>query len=387
MLPHSPERPAEAGVTRREFLRTGPLAVAGAATLAGPAVARPAPGGDRRLIVLNLVGGPSQLDTFDPKPAAPAEVRGPFRPIRTAVPGVLVSELFPRLAARADRFALVRTVHHAAPPIHETGQQLLQTGRLCRDAEHPHFGSVLSHRLGRSAGSLPEFAILPGPLGSTGVSVSHGQSAGYLGPAHEPAYPPFDLPPAPDADRDRYGPGRFARDCLTARRLVERGVRCVTVNMCDTVFDTLSWDCHADGGSLATTLDDYRTTLGPMLDRALGTLLDDLAERGLLESTLVLATGEFGRTPRINPRGGRDHWPGAWTLLMAGAGVCGGAVVGATDRWGGEPADRPVTPAEVAATVYHTLGFDPAASLPGPGGSLPLADAGPIGELTGEPAA
>ena len=149
--------------------------------------------------------------------------------------------------------------------------------------------------------------------------------------------------------------------------------------MFDTVFNEVTWDCHADGGSLAASLDDYRDTLCPRFDRAYTALLEDLSQRGLLESTLVLAVGEFGRTPYLNPRGGRDHWPGCWTALLAGAGVDGGQVVGASDPLGAEPADRPVTPADLAATVYHALGHDPQTRLPGQ--DLPLADGTVIHEL------
>jgi uncharacterized protein (DUF1501 family) len=164
--------------------------------------------------------------------------------------------------------------------------------------------------------------------------------------------------------------------------LIEHGVRLTTVNMFDTVFDNITWDCHADGGALATTLEDYRDILCPMFDRAYSALLDDLAERGLLESTLVVAMGEFGRTPKLNPRGGRDHWPGVWSILFAGGGVRGGQVVGSSDAIGSEPRDRPVSPAEVAATIYHLLGIDPRTTLPGLDGQpKSIVTATPIEEL------
>jgi uncharacterized protein (DUF1501 family) len=236
--------------------------------------------------------------------------------------------------------------------------------------------------------------VVPGPIGNTGVSISHGQSAGFLGAAHEPTvfhvfgeeefhtFVNCGLSPRAAEQRDRYGRNTFGQWCWAARQLVEGGVRLVTVNMFESVFDNLTWDCHADGGSLATTLDDYRDTLCPMFDWAYTALLDDLAQRGLLDTTLVVAMGEFGRTPHLNPRGGRDHWPGCWSVLFAGAGVRGGQVVGSSDATGAEPKDRPVSPAEVAATVYHALGLDPATCLPGPDGRpLPLADAAPVMEL------
>jgi uncharacterized protein (DUF1501 family) len=418
------------GPSRRDFLRAGTLGAVGAG-LAGLTLADRLAAGQGRAdvncILLFLVGGPSHLDTFDPKPDAPAEVRGPFRPIPTRVPGVRLAETLPRLADMADRFALVRSVHHLEPPIHETGHQLMQTGRLSRGGvEHPHYGAVLSHLSGSRNRDLPVSVVLPTPIGNTGVSVSHGQWAGYLGDKHEPAlcwidpteigpaldkiavahhetkgffgYPgepvcnllhpksrtAFDLRPEPGSLRDRYGRDTFGQSCLLARRLVEHGVRLVTVNMFDTVFNNVTWDCHADGGSLASDLTDYRDTLCPMFDRACTALLQDLSDRGMLDTTLVLAMGEFGRTPYLNPRGGRDHWPGCWSILLAGAGVRGGQVVGASDAIGAEPADRPVTPADVAATVYHALGLDPRTTLPAPEGRrLPLSDGQPIRELFG----
>ncbi len=417
------------GLTRRDFLRAGALG-AGAVglTLADLAGLRgDSAGPDVNCILLFLVGGPGHLDTWDPKPDAPAEIRGPFRPIRTSVPGIDIGEHFPRMARLADRWALVRAVHHDSAPIHETGHQLMQTGRLFRGGhEYPHYGAAVSHLRGPRAG-LPPWVVLPAPLGNTGVSVSHGQTAGCLGAAHEPfvlhgdpggphlldavdaAHRTFDryagsAPPAmargfnevfaPSAKkafnlatepadlRARYGGNTFGQSCLLARRLVEHGVRLVTVNMFDTVFNAVTWDCHADGGALETTLDDYRDILCPMFDRAYSALLEDLHQRGLLETTLVLAMGEFGRTPQLNPRGGRDHWPGCWSVLFAGGGIQGGRVVGSSDAIGAEPRDRPVTPAEVAATVYRALGLDPRTPLPGPEGRpVPLADAEPIAEL------
>jgi uncharacterized protein (DUF1501 family) len=419
------------GLTRRDFLRAG-AAGAGAVglTLADLAKLRAAGSRDLNCILLFLVGGPSHLDTWDLKPDAPIDVRGPFRPIRTNVPGVEICEHFPRMARLADRYAIVRSVHHDSAPIHETGHQLMQTGRLARNGvEHPQFGAVLSHLRGPRAEGVPASVVLPAPIGHTGVSISHGQTAGYLGARHEPFVLRGDLDPARlpsskalvqavdgaqrqidatggladpaieqvfsarakkafdlSSERDdlagRYGRNTFGQSCLLARRLVEAGVRLVTVNMFDTVFNAMTWDCHADSGALPVRLDDYRDILCPMFDAAYATLLDDLTQRGLLHTTLVLATGEFGRTPHLNPRGGRDHWPGCWSVLFAGAAIRGGQVVGASDRLGAEPSDRPVKPAEVAATVYRALGLDPKATLPGPDGKpIPLADVAPVEEL------
>ncbi len=198
----------------------------------------------------------------------------------------------------------------------------------------------------------------------------------------EKAKKAFDIAAETEGLRSRYGRNTFGQSCLLARRLVEHGVRFVTVNMFDTVFNEITWDAHADGGSLAVRLDDYKETLCPMFDLAYTALLDDLKQRGMLDTTLVLAMGEFGRTPHLNPRGGRDHWPGVWSVLFAGAGVRGGQVVGASDKIGGEPKDRPATPAEVAASVYYGLGVDLNARLPGPENRpMPITEAAPIEEL------
>ncbi len=358
-----------------------------------------------------LVGGPSQLETWDPKPEAPAEVRGPFRSIATKVPGVRISEHLPRLAARLDRLALVRSVHHDEAPIHETGHQLLQTGRLCGPGEEqPHLGAVAARMIGARA-ELPPFMVIPGPITNTGVKISHGQSAGWLGssygPFHladDPASPGFDAGQALDrarrfldravnrtaafghslaslheplltararhafeldaestSTRDAYGPSTFGQSCLLARRLVESGVRLVTVNMFESVFNKVTWDCH--GSEPFSTLDDYARDLLPTLDQTLSALLDDLYSRGLLESTMVVATGEFGRTPKLNCAGGRDHWPGVWTALLAGGGVQGGQVVGASDAHAAAPGDRPVTPLDLLATMSRGLGISPGSKM------------------------
>jgi uncharacterized protein (DUF1501 family) len=166
-----------------------------------------------------------------------------------------------------------------------------------------------------------------------------------------------------------------------ARRLVEGGVRVVTVNMFETVFKRVTWDCH--GSSPFSTLDDYARELLPTFDQAFAALIDDLERRGRLESTLVIAAGEFGRTPRINAAGGRDHWPGVWSVALAGGGVRGGQVVGASDEDAAAPADRPITPQDLLATIYHSLGIDGTQYLTGPNHeSYPLVEGfNPIREL------
>ena len=391
------------GVTRRHFLGVGALGALGLTVVEGGPLEAAGVDRDRAVILLMLVGGPSQLETWDPKPNAPSEIRGPFGTIETAVPGVRINEHLPRLARRMDRLTLIRSLFHDAAPIHETGHQLLQTGRLCRlDEEHPHVGSAVARMRG-SRNGLPPFVVLPGPIGNTGVGITHGQSAGLLGPSYDPFHLATD-PASPDYDaqgtldrarkflddasdlsgpgsrllssparlafdlnaeraevRDSFGRDTFGQSCLLASRLVESGVRLVTVNMFSTVFNEVTWDCH--GSRPFSTLDDYASTLLPTFDLALSALLDDLERRGLLESTLVVATGEVGRTPRLNAAGGRDHWPGVWSAVLAGGGTRGGTVIGASDAQGGEPVDRPVAPAELVATMYRSLRIDPALKI------------------------
>jgi hypothetical protein len=385
------------------------------------------------------------------KPQAPSEIRGPYKPIPTNVDGIRISEIFPRMAHHADKFSLVRSVYHTAAAVHDTGHQMMQTGRLFAGGiEYPHYGCVLS-KLKGPRGDSPAHVLLPRPIGNTGGQLPHGQTAGFLGKAYDPfvlnadpsaknfqvpdLLPPGYLPAmrvdrrlawrklvdstvkdfeaSPDAKlldstfdqaytlmssdkareafaldqepekvREKYGQNRFGQSCLLARRLVESGVRFVTVNMFETVFDEITWDIH--GSRPFSPIQCYSNEVGPMFDNAYSSLLEDLSERGMLENTLVLATGEFGRTPKINPAGGRDHWPQCWTMVFAGGGVKGGRIVGASDEIGGYPADRPVTPGEVAATVYTALGIDLEKELPGPSGRpIPLVDRGvqAIGEL------
>jgi hypothetical protein len=301
--------------TRREFLRAGTL---GAFALASGDALGSVASTDRSVIVLLLGGGPSQIDSFDPKPDAPAEIRGPFRSMETTVPGIRVSEHLPELARRMKRVTLVRSMHHDAAPTHETGQQLLMTGRLNRsDDEAPHVGSIVAQVLGRS-GAAPAFAVVPGSM-------------------------------------------PFGHACSEASNLVQAGSKLVVVNMDQGGVDAPNWDCHGTRGF--ATLDDYARDLLPRFDRAYAALLDDLDRRGLLDSTLVVASGEFGRTPRINAEAGRDHWPGVWTALLAGGGIDGGRTIGASNRQGAEPADRPIRPEQLLATIYAHLGIPPAGQV------------------------
>jgi uncharacterized protein (DUF1501 family) len=357
--------------TRRDFLMATAAGLAGVTAANG--VPRPlTPGGTAKAcIFINLVGGPGHLDTFDPKPDAPAEYRGPFRPIPTRVPGVHLSELFPKLAGMADKFSLIRSMHHTAPPIHECGLQLLNTGRLFRDGpEWPNVGAVAS-RFTKQQGDFATWVVLPDAEISTGINVSHGQAPSFLsGP---------DSVPIPDEQRSSW---TFQKSCRMAAGLASVNARFITINMFPTVFDVPSWDCHADGGSLRCDLNDYRDTVAPMFDAAFSDLLTVLDGLGLLDTTLVVASGEFGRTPKLNGNGGRDHWANCWTALVAGGGVKGGRVIGASDKHGTEPTDRPVTPQELVATVFHALGISHDAAIPGPTGSpVAVYPAAPVVEL------
>jgi uncharacterized protein (DUF1501 family) len=431
------------GLTRRDFLHAGALVPLGL-TLPGlfARAATVQQDTDVNCIMLFLVGGPSQLDTWDPKPDAPAEIRGPFSAIETNVPGMRISEIFPKMAKHADKFSLIRSVYHTATAVHDTGHQMMQTGRLFTGGvEHPHAGCVLTYLKG-SRGDVPGHVLVPRPIGRTGGNLPHGQSAGYLGKTHDPfvlnadpndknfkvpdLLPPdyisavraerrqrmraavdgamaafekqasaqqlddsfnlayrlmssprareaFTLDGEPSTVRDRYGRTRFGQSCLLARRLIERGVRFVTVNMFETVFDEITWDIH--GSRPFTDITEMARLVAPNFDQAYSALLEDLHDRGLLKSTIVTAMGEFGRTPKVNPAGGRDHHPGVWTIIMGGGPIRGGRIVGESDELGYIPKSRPVSPGEVAATLYKALGLDPHRELPGPQGRpIPLAD-------------
>jgi len=435
------------GLRRRDFLHAGSLSALGLGLsrfLNLKALGATDDSNDVNCIMLMLVGGPSQLDTWDMKPDAPAEIRGPHRPIKTNVPGIEISEIFPRMAKHADKYSLVRSVYHTAAAVHDSGHQMMQTGRIFQGGvEHPHIGCVLS-KLRGPKGDVPPHVLLPKPIGNTGGNMPHGQSAGYLGKTFDPfvlnadpsapdfrvpdLLPPDYLPPErvdrrrnwresidrsvskfetsqdarlldssfhqaytlmtsqkareafelskeSEACRTKYGMNRFGQSCLLARRMVEAGVRFVTVNMFETVFDEITWDIH--GSKPFSPISCYRELVGPMFDNAYSSLLEDLHDRGLLKNTMVVAFGEFGRTPKINPAGGRDHWPQCWTVLMSGGPLKGGTVIGSSDEIGAAPKERPTTPAEIAATIYQGLGIDIHHELPGAQGRpIPIVDRG-----------
>jgi hypothetical protein len=193
----------------------------------------------------------------------------------------------------------------------------------------------------------------------------------------------FDLNREKDTLRDRYGRNTLGQSCLMARRLIESGVRYVTVNHFDTVFGISCWDMHADGGSLDNTYLDYERYLCPQFDQAFTALILDLEQRGLLAETVVAVLSEFGRTPQLNPRGGRDHYPNAWTNFLCGGNICGGQVIGSTDKLGAAPHDFPVEPPQVIASIYHGMGINlDTTMMAGPGDRpVRLVDAEPIRQL------
>ena len=400
------------GVTRREMLRVGGLGLLGASLAdrfrgeAGAAGSIASRRREKSCIFLWLDGGPSQFETFDPKPNTPDTIRGPYGVIRTRVPGVHFCELMPELAERADRFAVIRSLTH-----NNSGHSPLPmlTGF---DGKTTSYGAVATKLLG-GCGDMPPYVHLGSKLGVGG---------GQLGAAFDPVEVPdpsggklalpqfslsanvpaerfrdrgellaaldrtradlhrnrdiermdtfyqraidiltspkvrkaFDLSEEKPELRDRYGANFFGQSCLMARRLVEAGTRFVQIKWYDgPAFD--AWDVHgADLAGMAR----MEQHLCPRLDQGLSALLDDLSERGLLDSTLVVATGEFGRTPKINQYGARDHWPQCFSVLLAGGGVPGGTVVGESDREGAYPANNPVRPPEFAATLYRLLGID-----------------------------
>ena len=330
-----PPHPAARLLSRRDVLHAGVLAALGSA-LALPTQAAAAR--DVRCIFLVLVGGPSQQDTWDPKPDAPSEVRGPFAPIATSVAGVRVSELFPRIGKQAHHIAFVRSMHHTGPASHDESLQMIQAG-------YPSKGGSAHWRV-----DLP--ASADGPVSSS-------ESIGGVREA-------LSLQREREHTRERYGLTAFGENCLRARRLVERGARFVAVPMFATVFNQPTWDIH--GAAPFTSMAVFRNGIAPQFDMAYSALLEDLAQRGMLRDTLVVATGEFGRAPRINACGGRDHWPHCWTMLLAGGGVRGGQVVGASDKMGAYPVERPVTPADLTATLRYALGVPSDDAVAGPEG-------------------
>jgi len=418
---------------RRALLR------AGVAALGLPALLR---AGERprakAVVLLYQFGGPSQFETFDLKPTAPAEIRGEFQPISSKLPGVPVCELLPRTATVMDKVCLVRGVRHTMSN-HNPASYYALTGRAppiddirLRDTPDlfPAYGSVVD-KLAPARGGMPTFVSFPHRLADG--SVTPGQHAGFLGRRHDPlaftADPnapdfrlpelelpagltpermasrrellklidrqagllensalargidenydraialltapavkrAFDLSAEPPAVRDRYGRTTYGQSCLLARRLVESGVKFVSVHLSGHIGgggNSGGWDTHGVNNKPMGPI--LRQHLLPLTDQTLPTFLTDLDERGLLDTTLVVWAGEFGRSPRINKDAGRDHWPHCYTVLLAGGGVKRGFVFGSSDRTGAEPATEAVAPDDLAATLFNLLGIDPQTEL------------------------
>jgi hypothetical protein len=429
--------------TRRDCLRLGLSALIGgglidALRIRGQAAipnARPT-----SCILIWMDGGPSHYETFDPKPGAPAEIRGKFKPIATKIPGVQFSEPMKQLAGIADKIAIVRSIRHDQGN-HGAGNHYMVTGAPPRIpvgcgafvSFHPSMGAVTAHERG-ATGGLPPYFSIPSMLRSGGPNFLGAKCAPFVVPddpnsasfrvrdvapprglddtrvdrrrdlrdrldhfrryadktAGDPALAldeyydqGYELMSSPQAQRafditredprvrDRFGRNSFGQRCLLARRLVESGVPFVTLN-------AGGWDHHV---SLFDSFDKRM----PAFESSIATLIDDLDQRGLLDSTLVLALGEFGRTPRINKDAGRDHWSNAMSVLVAGCGTPGGLVVGATDARGYAASERVLSPENFAATVYTKLGIDPGKILYTPGGrpTYLVTDPTPIRELMG----
>jgi hypothetical protein len=407
------------GFTRREFLRVGGTLLGGLSldrllraeeqtvvTNGPPTAHAPA----QSLILIYLAGGPSQHETFDPKPTAPLRVRGPWGAISTRLPGVAFGEMLPELAALNDRFSLLRALHHTHS-LHNpwpmlTGTlphriSLAATIHALRPADSPHvpghvnLGPRLSVGAGalgaahepleipdpaRAAQSLAEFLPLADvspdrltdrrklleQIDTLRRSVDQQAPLARHDKSRQRALSiltstavrhAFDLAFEPVTRRDRFGHNSFGQSCLLARRLIEAGTRLVQVNWSNREDGfAVGWDVHGDD---QTALVRMEQQLCPRFDQGLSALLTDLEERGLLASTLVVVTGEFGRTPHISRLGGRDHWPYCFSALLAGGGIAPGRVIGASDKHGGYPADRPATPTDFTATVCDRLGVNP----------------------------
>ena len=426
------------GLRRRDVLRIGGLGALGAGfnltdLWANRANAEPLDrtfGRAKSCIVLFLMGGPPQHSTWDPKPDAPAEVRGDFGAIATNVPGLSIGALFPKTAKVADKICLLRAMS-TGDNAHSSSGYYMMTGRPHQPMNfenanpgRPNDSPVLGALAGLSSATkegLPPAITLPHRIFNTDGSVWPGQDAGFLGRARDPwllnakvaaegyrvneiSLPagfdpvrmerrksllddlqrrldaresdPFDhnvrkafdlllsprarkafrLEDEPSSVRERFGPSPFGQSVLLARRLVEAGVKLVQVNWyrgADEPPDTPCWDSHTHESAR------LKTVLAPPTDQAFSALLEDLSARGLLEETLVVCMSEFGRSPRLDGNGGRGHWGSVFSIALAGGGVRGGLVHGASDRIGASPREGKVRPEDLSATIFHCLGLDP----------------------------
>ena len=436
------------GLSRRDWLRVGGLSAFGIglpqllegrchAAMADGSPLASSFGKAKACIVLFMLGGPPQHETWDPKPDAPTEIRGAFGTIPTATPGLQVGELMPLTAKLTDRIAVLRAMA-TDDNAHSSSGYWMLTGypHAPKNQENalpgapndwPSLAAVVRHLKG-DATSLPGAVRLPEEIWNTGHIVWPGQDAGWLGNHADPwlltcdpskadfrvptialpadmsserllerrklqslmnsrfdtlqasaparwaswqdkaidllrtnnAQQAFAIEREPAATRERYGQNRFGQSVLLARRLVEAGVSLVQVNWTRWENDenvAPAWDTHAKNA------ERLKTALMPPMDQAYSALLADLEQRGMLESTLVVWMGEFGRSPKINASGGRDHWGHVFSAALAGGGIQGGAVYGRSDRQGGYPLDGRVEPQDLTATIYHCLGFAPETEL------------------------
>ena len=435
------------GITRRDLLTAGAAGVFGttftlSSILEGQARAAEVSkdSKDNSLIILFLAGGLSTIDTWDMKPDAPKEFRGPFDPVATNVPGIQLCEHLPKLAQQMDKFAVVRSFGHRNSG-HGAADHFMLTGYhpsagfnsgLKPNNQQPAHGAVLARQLG-PRGTVPPYVCVPTMHNSGGASylgstaapfvvgadpntpnfavpdlappiavdpsrfrsrrsllsqvdrfqrqgeVSANSSARTVSTFQKKAFDlmtspatkrAFDIHSEPAGLRERYGRNTLGQSCLMARRLVEAGVRCVLINHAN-------WDTHYNNFTV------LKNDLLHLLDGGLSTLLDDLDDRGLLEKTMVLVTGEFGRTPRINKDAGRDHWGPSTAIALAGAGIRGGTIVGASNERAEKPATKPHRPADLAATIYHGLGVHLETEfVTAEGRPLPVVPSG--GEVIGE---
>jgi len=427
------------GLDRRGFLRAGSLAGLSLAELLRLEHARAAVAAqkDVNCIFIFIIGGMAHQDLWDPKPEAPDGIRSEFSPVSTAVPGMQVTELLPHVAQVTDKLAILRSLTHNDPD-HTAGYHVMMTGQhpgtgpafnrtVPNNNMHPCFGSMVA-KLGRNTSSLPPYISIPNFLNSGGPAFLGASCAPFVIEA-DPASPEFsvrdivlpegvttersirrqealrrlsnferqaeqasrqgqaldvfqqkayslmtspaakeafDIAREDDDTRQTYGLTSLGQCCLMARRLVEAGCRFVSI-------ENGHWDTHRKNA------ESLRDLLVPPLDQALAALLTDLDQRGMLASTLVVLTTEFGRTPRINHMIGRDHWPAAFSTVMAGAGIKPGCVLGATDKIASSVTDRPVTPPDMAATILSVLGIDPHTILHTPvGRPIELAGGGQV---------
>ena len=442
---HSPISCLDPRLARRDFLHLGGLVAAGTVSpwMSLPRVAAGTPGRPRTsgkaraCILVYLLGGPPHLDIWDLKPDAPAGICGPYRPIATRSPGMMICEHLPRLALQSDKFSLLRAVSYPNDE-HTSMTYYTLTGHFRerfgvedttapRRTDFPHVGSAVA-RFRPPSRPVPGFVALPdlatrqNDFQKKAAIPIRGGRGGFLGASFDPlvihqdpqasnAVPAMSLPAGVDSERfharqalrsildragpqsqttrgfdevqrlavhltgassngqglyalerepapvrDRYGRHRFGQSLLLARRLVDAGVSMVAIHF-NHMSRSDAWDMHGRGRG--STLDDLKTELLPLLDQGLSALLEDLDQRGLLAQTAVACMGEFGRTPRINDVAGRDHWGNCQTALLAGGGIQGGRIHGASDRIGAFPREGKADPTDIHATLYHCLGIDP----------------------------